>query len=298
MDDRQSQIREQAGLTESRLNEDFIEFLRKYSTPMLLIVAVAAAGFFAFKKYEQRRDTKRDLAFADYSSAIKGGEPSPDALVAIADSYQGVGAVSSQALIDAANAHFRAAIRGVKPGVELAEDGTLATAEDALTQEERDAEFAAAKTLFDRVIAANPDRDHAVFRLNAMWGLVAIAESKADFTLARQLYEQIETQENAAGREDQARLAKSRRESLSVLEKMPPLVSRKDLPPAPMSTFPPFELPPIPTVPSITDAPQPQPAPETAPTTAPETAPATAPQPETQPGTPPADAPATPAANP
>lgn len=294
MDDRQSQIREQAGLTESRLNEDFIEFLRKYSTPMLLIVAVAAAGFFAFKKYEERRDTKRDLAFADYSSAIKGGEPSPDALVAIADSYQGVGAISSQALIDAANAHFRAAIRGVKPGVELAEDGTLATAEDALTQEERDAEFAAAKTIFDRVIAANPDRDHAVFRLNAMWGLVAIAESKGDFTLARQLYEQIETQETAAGREDQARLAKSRRESLAVLEKMPPLVSRKDLPPAPMSTFPPFELPPIPTVPSTTDAPQPQPEP------APETAPADAPAAPaaTPPADAPADAPATPAANP
>ena len=291
MDDRQSQIREQAGLTESRLNEDFIEFLRKYSTPLLLVVAVAAAGFFAYRKYEERKSNTRDEARAQLASALEGGEPSPEALVAIADSFEGVDAVSSEALLYAAEAHLRAATRGVKPGSQLASDGTLSSPEDALTPEERDAELAAAKSLFDRVIAENPQRDRTVIRLYAMWGLAAIAESKSDFAQAKQLYEQIETQSRAAGYEDNAKIARARIDSLATLENAPPLVSRSDLPPVPVPPMP--SLMDLPTMPSTDPAaaPQAEPAPATEP--APSTAPSSA-----EPASEPAADPATPPANP
>lgn len=284
MDDRQRQIREQAGLTESRLNEDFIEFLRKFSTPMLLIVAVAAGGFFAFKKYEERRDKNRDAAFSELASATQGTDLSPDALVAVADKYSDVASVSRYSIIQAANAHLRSATRGLKPGVDVTADGSLASPEDALTPEERDAELASAKSLFDRVIAASPDRDHAVFRLNAMFGLACIAECKSDFAQARQLYEQAESQSRAAGFDDQANLAKARLESLAALEKMPPLISRSELPPAPVPPMP--ALPPMPS----TDISGPQPSAAPA-------APAPA-VPPAAPQTPPAETPATPPANP
>lgn len=278
MDDRQSQIRTQAGLTESRLNEDFIEFLRKYSTPMLLIIAVAAAGFFAFKKLEERRSNTRDAARSELALATMGGDPSPDVLIAIADTYSSVDSVSSEALLLAAEAHLGSAVRGIKPGSQLNSDGSLISPEDALTSDERDAHLASAKSLFDRVIAANPTREKSVLRLNAMWGLAAIAETKSDFAQARQLYEQIETQSRAAGFDDNAKIARARIDSLPTLQKAPPLVSRAELPAAPVPPIRPMiEFPPLPelTIPSPDSAPpQPQPAPETTPDPAPETAPA------------------------
>jgi hypothetical protein len=42
MDERQTQIRERAGLEEARYNQDFIEFLRRFGTPILMVAAVIA----------------------------------------------------------------------------------------------------------------------------------------------------------------------------------------------------------------------------------------------------------------
>jgi hypothetical protein len=247
MDDRQSQIRTQAGLTESRLNEDFIEFLRKYSTPALLVVAIAAAGFFAFKKYQEREAQKLDSAFAELAS-LSRGEVSPEAATAIADLHDGVESVSSLALLEAADVHLRTATRGVKLGTTVSSDGSLIAPEDALTSEELAAELAAAKNLYDRVVAANPDRDRAAIRINAMFGLAAVAECKNDFAQARQIYQQIESQSNTAGYEANAQIAKARAESLTALEALPPLISRSELPAAPVPPM--LELPPMPVMPT------------------------------------------------
>ena len=45
MDERQTQIREAAGLDESRLNTEFVEFLRKWGPIALGVLAVAALAF-------------------------------------------------------------------------------------------------------------------------------------------------------------------------------------------------------------------------------------------------------------
>ena len=44
MEERQTQIREGAGLEESKLNVEFIDWLQRWSTPILLLVAGAALG--------------------------------------------------------------------------------------------------------------------------------------------------------------------------------------------------------------------------------------------------------------
>ncbi len=77
MEERQTQIREQAGLTESRLSEDFIEVLRKYSSPALLILALVAGGFWAYRKYEQMHRDSQNLAYRDLELAGAAPTPAP-----------------------------------------------------------------------------------------------------------------------------------------------------------------------------------------------------------------------------
>ena len=45
LDRRTRQITEGAGLEESRLNQDFVEFLKKWSTPLLLVIVAAVAAY-------------------------------------------------------------------------------------------------------------------------------------------------------------------------------------------------------------------------------------------------------------
>src|SRR5438874_2058363 len=104
MDERQSQIRERAGLEESRLNEDFIEFLRKWGTPALMVLAIVAVGYLGLNKYKKARDEKIDKAFFDYEQVSGSNNPSPQSLTATAEEHEGVKAVSMLARRDAADA--------------------------------------------------------------------------------------------------------------------------------------------------------------------------------------------------
>jgi hypothetical protein len=234
MDDRQRQIREQAGLTESRLNQDFIDFLRKYSTPVLVVVMVAAGGFWLLRTYQQRQAAAREAAFAELSAATTG-EPSPDALAAIADAHAGVPGVAIQALLSAGDSYFTSAVRGVKPGAQVGADGTLVSAEDAMTPEDRAAALDKAKGLYERAVAKAGAPEMAVPRLNGLWGLAAVAETKGDFDGAKRLYERIVTESKAAGYDAQGVLATQRLATLDELRTMAPLVSRDALPQVPGS---------------------------------------------------------------
>lgn len=278
MDDRQRQIREQAGLTESRLNQDFIDFLRKYSTPVLVVVMVAAGGFWLLRTYQQRQASAREAAFAELSAATTG-EPSPDALAAIADAHSGVPGVAIQALLSAGDSYFTSAVRGVKPGAQVGADGTLVSAEDAMTPEDRAAALDKAKGLYERAVAKAGSPEMAVPRLNGLWGLAAVAETKGDFDGAKRLYERIVTESKAAGYDAQGVLATQRLATLDELRTMAPLVSRDALPQSPASEG------------GVT-TPVPMPLPAPAPVEVP-----TPEAPPTTPAAPGADAPAAPGAD-
>ncbi len=119
MDDRQTQIRSGAGLEESRLNEDFIEFLKKWSTPVLWLIVIVGAAWWGLRYLKEQRITKRDNAFATLNEAVSGGNPSPSSLRTIAADYSGVGSVSELALLQTVDIYLAAAITGVEPGAEI-----------------------------------------------------------------------------------------------------------------------------------------------------------------------------------
>jgi hypothetical protein len=303
MDERQAQIRERAGLEESRLNQEFIEWLQKWGTWILVGIAVVAGGYALRDRFQRSQNTKLDEGFAELESATSGGNASPDTLLTIAGDYQGKASIEPMARLEAADAYLDAVCRGVKPGAAFdAKDGTLIKPEDALTDADR-ADFLN-KAAEQYQLAYDESANNAgrkVLAIGALYGLAAVAESKLDLTKAKGYYDQIVTLAEANKFPGQAAVAKQRIAKLGDLSNVPKVYSKTELPPPPKREEPPAPAPaapvPAPAAPAPgAEAPAPSPsAPATpsnpaptnpAPTPVPTPAPAPTPSPE-NPATPP-----------
>ncbi|MFO0857020.1 MAG: hypothetical protein U0640_06645 [Phycisphaerales bacterium] len=282
------QIREGAGLEEARYNVEFIEWLRKWSGPLLMLIAVAA-GLYALRQYWQKNtQAKQDAAFTEYEEARQGTNVNPDTLISVADTHLDVPSVTYLARLDAADIYLDAVRRGVKPGTTVNPDGTLANAEDAMTAADRDANLAKASESYQWVLDKTQDKpEQAIHTIGALYGLAAVAECKGELDAAKGLYERIETLATQRSFERHAKLAAARIASLKDLATLAPVPVAASVP-KPLDTTP--KPPPAPApepvaTPTDTAAPQ-TPAPQT-PNEQPQT-PATTPV-TTPPTTPPAD---------
>ena len=61
MDERQQQIKAGAGLEESRINQDLIDFLQKWGSWILMALAVAALAYAGLQWLERQRVEKKSL---------------------------------------------------------------------------------------------------------------------------------------------------------------------------------------------------------------------------------------------
>ncbi|HZW11182.1 MAG TPA: hypothetical protein VFF69_14870 [Phycisphaerales bacterium] len=190
-DNRLSQITEGAGLQESRLNVEFIEFIRKWSTPVLLVLAALAVGYFLWNKQKEARDARIDEAFAQLNQSTETTSPSPDALRRIAEDYKGVTGVRLLAQLAAADEYLRAVKRGVKPGAVLNQEGIAENAEDLLTDADRERFLSEAETLYREVHAAAEKQPAlALHTLSALYGIGAVAESRGRLDEAKNVLDQ------------------------------------------------------------------------------------------------------------
>jgi tetratricopeptide (TPR) repeat protein len=246
MDERQAQIRERAGLEESLLNVEFIQWLQKWGSWILMAAALAAAIVWARQKWEVTTKARMDRAFFEYEQARgRGGNPSPDALTAVATEYEGVGAVADLARLAAADAYLDAVRRGIKVGASVKSDptgrtsGELENPEDALSEQDRADYLNRAADLYEAVrlrCANNPDR--VILTLNALYGLAAVDESRGDLDAARSRYQQIVSVAETAGFDLHARIATSRIERLDSLREVPSLPARAQVPKPPEPAAP------------------------------------------------------------
>lgn len=287
MDERQAQIRERAGLEESLLNQDFIEWLRKWGTPILMAAAVVAVGYTLYTRYETNRNAKIDKAFAEYEQARSGVTASPDALMAVANEYEGVRAVSMLSRLAAADAYLDAVRRSMKIGAEIKVDdltraptGELVKPEDALTAEDRESYLAKAGELYQRVYdAAGKDAGNILTRVNAMYGLAAVAESREQWDAAKDWYQKISSLTEGTTYAAQGKIAQSRLAGLDALKSMPPVPTKASVPQKPVPPPAPAASPGLTPLPPATE-----PAKEPAPAAEP-------PKPAADPATPPATPP-------
>ena len=217
MDDRQTQIREGAGLEESRINQDFINFLNKWSSPVIMVLAIAALVWAGLRYLEQRRLDRVDQAFGDLQDATSGGNPSPASLLALADEYEGVRSVSTLARLTTIDLYINAFIRGVEPGAEISpQTGEPVNEADALDEDQRARYLERAGTLTREIIDAVSDEqdDKAILLANAHFRAAAIAECERDIEGARASYERVRSLAESEAFPSLARIAQDRLDAL------------------------------------------------------------------------------------
>ena len=235
MDERQAQIKEGAGLEESRVNTDLVEFLRKWSTPLLLVLVAIVGAYVLKQRVDDARQRNVDSAFAEHAAAMSGmGEVSPDSLRAIAENYDSVPAVRDMARLDAGDAYLRAAISGVKPGAVVDLQGEVENEEDLIAADERDWWYGQAQEMYQAVWdATGEESGRPMTSIGAAFGLGSIAESRGDLDAAGEWYATAGRVAESAKLPNFVSLAEQRSSEMVAVADRPVLISSVNLPTPP-----------------------------------------------------------------
>ena len=195
MDDRQTKIREGAGLEDSRVNQEFVDFLNKWSSPVLLTLAVGALVWAGLQWLERKKNTRIDQAFGELEAATTGTTPSPTSLIAIAGVYEGVRSVPELAKLTAVDIYLRAFTVGVQPGAQIDQfTRTISNPDDILDEAELERNLSLAESTAREVLeSSRGNAGKVLFEMQALSRLAAIEECKDDFDAAKGYYEQLKS---------------------------------------------------------------------------------------------------------
>ena len=231
MEERQTKIREGAGLQESRLNTEFIDMMRKWGPHLVTGLAVIAGLYFAYNKWEAWRSDQKDGAFVQLNEAAKSGSPS--GLEAVGRDHAG-SAVALEATSYAADLHMGAARTGIPVGEKLADIDTSKLADSTkqfLTDDEKKKELGAAEGLYQSVVAsANSTTGQQLLAIGSLNGLASIAEDRGELNKAKEFYQQAAAKAASLKLAPLETLIKKRLEALDSLKDAPKLFAAADLP--------------------------------------------------------------------
>lgn len=196
---------QQTDLSESRMNEDFVQLLRRHGLTVLLAVLILLCLIVGYDRLKDFRIRKADNAQFELSSAT-----TPIELQRIARDYP---TVAPAALLRAADIF----LQSVQSNLALMRITNAAEAPPQLTEEDRISAIREGERLYNELLTlVEKNPGERLFAVSATNGLAALAESKGDFDAARRYYDRT-----IAFAEDrypqQALLAKSRKESLGAL---------------------------------------------------------------------------------
>ena len=235
MDDRQTKIREGAGLEDSRINQEFIDFLNKWSSPVLLTLAIAALVWAGLQYLERKKMARIDQAFSEFESATAGNNPSPASLKTLADEYKGVRSVPELALLETSDLYLRAFVTGYKPGAEINPNtGELINESDLLDDSQRQNYLDQAGDLAQQVLSMTKDAvGKELLAMQAMTRMASVKEGKRDFDGAKSMYQSLESLAKKTEYESVATFAAARLEHIDQLQSVVPLPAKDDLAPLP-----------------------------------------------------------------
>ena len=233
MDERQTKIREGAGLDASRLNTEFVDFLKKWSTPFLLVLVVIAGLYTLSQRREIAREARIDQAFASLNAAT-----SPSALLDIANEYDNVGAVAETARLRAADTLMLAVFRGLKPGAAITPAGQIENPDDVTTDEDIENFLTQSEGLYQQVWDETPVEPIKVWhKIGAGFGMAAVAETRGDAEAARAWYEKVLAVCDEGDAPDLKTITEERLATLDERIVAPVLLSVDDLPAAPTNSL-------------------------------------------------------------
>jgi hypothetical protein len=222
---------QQQDLTESRLNDDFVFWLKTKGVNYLLILLIIACAWMGWNWWKDRQQAARDRAWADFAQATL-----PQAFDEVARMHAGIDSVALFAWLKAGDAHLREIQTGMVGG------GSAGTGPDGMLVESApldDEALAIARSAADayytKVLeSAGAAEGRIPFRVAALFGRAAIAESLGDLDAARRHLEA------AAALADgpfpaYAAQARARIDSLPLLAKRPELPPAASLPTRPVA---------------------------------------------------------------
>ena len=235
MDDRQTQIREGAGLEDSRVNQEFIDFLNKWSTPVLLSLAVAMGAWWGLGQLQRKKIARIDQAFSELASATSGGNPSPASLKTIAAEYEGIRAVSEMALLTTSDLYLNAFLIGIEPGAETNRlTGLPVNDVDLLDEDRRQVYLEQAGQIAQQVLDLSSGVEgKELIEMQALCRLASVKEGLRDFDGAKSVYDQLVALATAKLYPSVAQFASQRIENLEILKTITPLPSDDAFAPLP-----------------------------------------------------------------
>lgn len=235
MDDRQTQIREGAGLEDSRINQEFLDFLNKWSSPVLLTLAVGALVWAGLQMMQRKKVARIDQAFSELDAATQGGNPSPASLKTIAENYEGVRSVAELALLTTSDLYLNAFVMSAEPGAQMnPETGLPVNEDDVLDEDARNAYLSLAQQAAQQVLdltEGKPGKE--LIAMQAMTRLAAIAESKREFDQAKSIYEQLKSSATQTKYLSLAAFAQQRIDRIPALQAIGELPEQASLAPLP-----------------------------------------------------------------
>lgn len=234
MDERQAQIKEGAGLEQSRVNQEFVDFLEKWGPRVLIGIAIIAGLYWFYQYRGQQQVAVVNEGFARYEAATAGPTPNPDSLRRIASDYASVRAVPDLAMLDAADLYVQSVRTGLRPGAVVDPETGEMPETEFLSDEEKARFLDDAAGLYAQVLEANAaDQGRALIAVNAAFGLAAVRSSQGDGAAARSLYERAQTIASGAQLPILSALARERAGAETLTMDAPRLYDADDLPPLP-----------------------------------------------------------------
>ena len=182
--DRRLQNVQQADLSESRVNDDFVLWLKTWGQNILLVVLAVAALAMGWHWWQQRQERAVDAAWVEMANARL-----PAALREIAARNEGIGAISAMAELRAADAYLGSIVSNQRfdrePG---APDAALTPELRAEWLKEADALLASVQA---RTASASGTGQRALL-LSALFGRAAIAEDRSDLPAAEGYLKEVQ----------------------------------------------------------------------------------------------------------
>lgn len=205
MDQRQQQVQVGAGLQESRLNTDFIEFLKKYGTYGLYALLAVVLAYVGWQRWTIQKGKALDVAFADLSAAQASNNP--DTLLKTAADHKGQAAVWELATISAAEHYLDLARRGRS----FPADPTKPDEAPVLTEEQIKENVQKAQTLLKDVLAkVGDDSKQLVIAQRVRWNLATAALNANDAASAKKYMDDYHAAAEKAGWTDMVAVANMR----------------------------------------------------------------------------------------
>ena len=170
----------QTDLTEGKINEDFVDWLKTKGPTWLLLVLVALAAWLLIVRFKQQKQDHLNAGWSAFLSAQL-----PGSLEDVAAEYADISGLAELANLRAADFYLQAVVTQMPLGAD-----PNASVVDPLTDEDRDDYLSRADRIYQAVIDADETSVgvtlHAVAAMN---GKAAVAESRGDGEGAVQWYE-------------------------------------------------------------------------------------------------------------